>query len=363
MTDYSLLGPDSKNVKLDGVLDECRRVLASFIATSPEEIVFTQSITHGINIIAEGFDFFNGDNIVLREADKEHVSNFLPWLKKSKSDKKNLYITGSDELGNFDLGSLENYMKDHPGGIISVAHALYNIGTILPIPKISEIAHKYGYLVFVDAGQTAGAMPVDVKKLDCDFFAFSAYKWICGTPGIGVLYIRKEIQKHIKYYGLDVRSIKQVKIESRVFLDFDRNGFKQREGPYVYEAGFRNYTCALGLMEAIKLLTNYGLSNIRTKNLELMKYAQKLLSEIHGLVVYGPKDYNDRSAILSFNIEGYPPEKIVDYLSANRVILATREIGKVGVARISPHYYNTKEQILTAVNLIKNFYEKQRKSA
>lgn len=355
LINYSTEGPDSKCVKLDESVSEARGVVARFINAESEEIIFTQSITHGINIIAEGHVFKSNDSIVLREAEREHVANFLPWLKRSKTFGLRIKITGSDESGFIDLPKLEKYMKANPGGIISVTHGLYNLGTILPVEEIARIAHRYGYLIFVDGGQTVGSIPVDVKKLDCDFLAFSGYKWLCAPPGIGVLYMRKALQPRLNYYGMDVRSIDLRHEGTRTFLSFNREGFKQRAGPYVLEAGFRNYLGVAGLVKAISLIAEYGIENICRKNKTLIGYAQKLLAGLPHIEFYGPNEADKRCSILPFNIQGKDPAELVRAVAIRGFIIATREIGDVGIARISPHFFNNENQIAGLVEAIKEY--------
>lgn len=352
---YSTEGPDSMYVKLDELVSEARGVVASFINAEPEEIVFTQSITHGINIVAEGLSLKGSDNIILREAEREHAANFLPWLKRSTASGLKRYITGSDENGFIDLQKMESYMKDKPGGIVSVTHGLYNLGTILPVEEISRIAHTYGYLVFVDGGQTIGSTSVDVKKLGCDFLAFSGYKWLCAPPGIGVLYARKDIQPRLNYYGMDVRSIELRHEGTRTYLSFSGEGFRQRTGPYVFEAGFRNYLGIAGLVKAVTLIAEYGIENIHRNNKKLICYARELLTGLPNVKFYGPDEEDKRCSILSFNIQSKDPAELVKVVADRGFIIATREIGDVGIARISPHFFNNESQIVGLVEAIKDY--------
>ena len=355
LQEYSEMGPDSGFVKLDEYVEEARYAASALINCNPEEIVFTESITHGINLIAEGYKFSQKGNIILRESSKDHVANFLPWLKRSKENNVKIKVTGSNDEGDIDLDRLEIYMRNNPSGILSVSHALYNIGTILDVETIAEIAHKHNFRIFVDAGQTVGCLPVDVKKLNCDFMAFSGYKWLCSPPGIGVLYIKKEIQKEVNYFGMDVRSLESEKEGVRVILKFTDKDYSLKDGPKRFEAGFRNYTGAVGLLEAIRFITNYGIENVRSRNILLTSRARQSLSDVTGIEFYGPEEGNRRTSIISFNIRNVKPSELVAYLLEKNCVMAAREIGSLGIVRISPHYYNTEEQIDQCISFIKEF--------
>lgn len=352
---YSNDGPDSPFVKKEGYFEECRIAVSKLIKCDPDEVIFTQSITHGINIIAEGYKFIPGNNIVLREAAKEHVANFLPWLKIATSKRIELKITGSNEDGSLDLNLLEKALKDSNGGIIAVAHALYNLGTILKIEDITALAKSYNYRVLVDAAQTIGCYHVDVKKLGCDFMVFSGYKWLCAPPGIGVLYIKRDAQPQINYYGMDVRTLKSLTDGVQVKLMFTDHNYVIKEGPYKFENGFRNYSGVIGLLEAMKLVENIGVDVIYRRNRELIKLAFDRLLIIKGIKILGPDKLLDRVSILSFTIKGIQPSKLVSHLHTSRCVLAAREVGDLPVVRISPHYYNTKAQINECVDLINTF--------
>ncbi len=353
LQEYSHNGPDSPFVKKEAYFEETRNAVAGLIGCSPEEVIFTQSITHGINIIAEGYSWKENDRIILRESSKEHVANFLPWLKIAKEKNLDLQITGSDEFGNPDLQKIELLMKEKPGGIVAIAHALYNLGTVLDVESIALLAKKYSYTVLVDAAQTVGCLPVNVKALGCDYMVFSGYKWLCAPPGIGILYISKETQKLINYYGMDVRILEAISDGVQVKLNFSNDDYTVKPGPYKFENGFRNYTGVVGLLKAIELLNRVGISEVAKKNKELIALTIQLLNDIPGVSILGVNDLAKRTSIVSFKIEGKKPSEIVAKLHNYRIVLAAREIGDESILRISPHYYNTKEQIESCVNLIK----------
>jgi len=358
---YSLKGPDSGSVPLDELLEKGRYCVSGFLGCSVDEVVFTQSITHGINIIAEGFDYSRGNNIVVREAEKEHVANYLPWLKVSKEKKLKLFISGSDSIGIPNIKKMERYMNLHKGGILSITHALYNIGTILPLDEIIKVAHNNGYFVFIDAGQTAGVVPLDVKKMNCDFLAFSGYKWLCSPPGIGVLYIKKNIKKYISYYGMDVRSLASKKKGIRLVLDFNKEGYNLINAPNIFEAGFRNYVGLVGLISSIKFYNEIGPEKIRGKTLDLVDFTQSLLRKtIKNIKIYGPENIRNKTSIISFNIPRVNPTDLVAYLRTKNIFIAVREIGNEGIARISPHYFNTRLQLKRTVDLIRQYCIEQK---
>jgi cysteine desulfurase/selenocysteine lyase len=184
---YNSIGPDS--IKSEPFVTEklrsTRKIIAKIVNCQPDEIILTQSTTDGINNVANGLSFDSDSNIIIRGMSHEHHANFYPWLRlKNKIEIKNLSV---DENGFFNFDEFNKFL-DNNTKLVSLSHALYNTGSILPIEKTGKILDdKIPF--FLDSAQTVGCLGnFDVKKLKCNFMSFNGSKWLCGPMGTGLFY-------------------------------------------------------------------------------------------------------------------------------------------------------------------------------
>ena len=339
---YNLIGPDSKDSELfiTEKLQNVRKIIAKIIACQPNEVILTQSTTDGINIVANGISFDTNSNMIIRGMAHEHHSNFYPWIKlKEKILIKNLPI---DKNGFFKLDDLESYI-DVNTKLISLSHALYNTGSLLPVEEIGNIIQNR-VPFFIDSAQTVGCIDdIDVSKIKCDFMSFNGSKWLCGPMGTGIFYCNRKSSKLLEPMTIGG--------ESAIIYDDSNLAFK--ELPDKFQTGFRNYVGIVGLESSIRYLLNFGMKNIREKNQYLSNLFREELLKIPNVILYGPEDPNDRTSIVSFNIDGLDSQQIVDKLEKQNIILAVREIMKKKIVRASPHFFNTESEILQVITAIK----------
>ena len=186
-----------------------KSIIQNFIgAKSPLEIIATKNSTEGINIIANGLDWKKEDKIIFTEL--EHHSNFLPWLQIKNKYGVNNEILPPYYNGEFNINEFEEKI-DKNTKIVAITHLSNVLGARLPIERIIKIAHDYGALVLVDGAQSIPHIATDVDELNCDFLVFSGHK-MCGPTGIGILYIKKEIQDMIKPLYIGGGSIKSIHV-------------------------------------------------------------------------------------------------------------------------------------------------------
>ena len=339
---YNSLGPDSKDSALliEEKLDNVRKIIAKIICCSPKEVILTQSTTDGINIVANGLSFDNNSNIVIRGMTHEHHSNFYPWIKlKNKILVRNLPI---DSNGFFKLDDLKSNVDDNTK-LLAISHALYNTGSILPAEKISAVLKKE-IPFFIDSAQTIGCIGThDVSKLGCDFMSFNGSKWLCGPMGTGLFYCKKE--------SSELLEPKTIGGESAIIENDDNLIFKDL--PEKFQTGFRNYVGIVGLESSVKYLLNFGMENIRKKNQNLSNLFRDELEKISNVILYGPDDPEKRTSIVSFNIKNFDPEKVVEKLEKQNIILAVREIMEKKIIRVSPHFFNNESDMLKVIDEIK----------
>ena len=339
---YNTIGPDSKDSDsfVTEKLRNVRKIIAKIISCQPDEVVLTQSTTDGINFVANGLSFNDKSNIIIRGMTHEHHSNFYPWIKlKEKISIKNLSI---DENGFFKLDDLESFIDDNTK-LVALSHALYNTGSILPVKEIGKIIQEKTSF-FIDAAQTIGCIgDIDVSKIKCDFMSFNGSKWLCGPMGTGLFYCNRKSSELLKPQTIGG--------ESAIIYDETKLAFK--EMPDKFQTGFRNYVGIVGLESSVNYLLKFGLKNIHKKNQYLSNLFREELSKIKNIVLYGPKNPNNRTSIVSFNIKGINSQELVDKLEKQNIILAVREILDTKIVRASPHFFNTESEILQVIDAIK----------
>jgi len=207
----------------------------------------------------------------------------------------------------------------------------------------------------IDAAQSAGAIPIDVKKIKCDFLSFPAFKWICGPLGIGILYINKKTMNEIEpiFVGSGTATIQEEKEESN---NKNTEKIKYCKYPEKYHATFRNYPGLAGLESSLRYLLRIGISNIYSKNRKLAKIFRDEIINIKDIVIHEAIEEEMRSSMICFSFtknNNIKTKTIVEKLQENGIILVEREIGNRKIVRASPHFYNSEEEILKTANEIK----------
>ena len=339
---YNSMGPDSKDSEPFVIekLQNTRKIIAKIISCQPDEIVLTQSTTDGINIVSNGLSFIDNSNIIIRGMAHEHHSNFYPWIKlKEKVSIKNLPI---DKNGFFKLNDLESYI-DNNTKLVSISHALYNTGAILPVEEIGKILQdKIPF--FIDSAQTIGCIDdIDVSKIKCNFMSFNGSKWLCGPMGTGLFYCNRKSSELLEPTTIGGESA----------IIYDETSLAFKELPDKFQTGFRNYVGIVGLESSANYLLNFGMKNIREKNQYLSNLFREELSKIPNMILYGPEDPKNRTSIVSFNIEGLDSQEIVNKLEKQNIVLAVREIMEKKIVRASPHFFNTESEMLQVIDAIK----------
>ncbi len=322
-----------------------RRKVAEFINCSEEEIVFVKNASEALNLLMYSYGMRNithGGRIAISVM--EHHSNFVPWQFLAK--EKNAKLEFIDIGKNGELVGLE----DASGAdIISVMHASNVLGTINDAEKICRVAREGGGVSVIDASQSVPHMPVDVKKIGCDFMAFTGHKMLAPT-GIGVLYGRKELLEKMEPFLLGGDMILEVRKES----------CKWNEVPYKFEAGTPNIEGAIGLGAAVDYLNAVGMEEVRKHEVELLSYAlEKMKDEVK---IYGPLDAEKRTGLISFNIPGVHPHDVATIMDEEGIAIRSGHhcaqpvhdrLGLESSARASFYLYNTKDEIDRLVEAIK----------
>jgi cysteine desulfurase/selenocysteine lyase len=329
--------------------ENSHKLVADFIKCKEwREIIFTRNTTESINLVAYSYGLNNikkDDKILI--SSMEHSSNLLPWrFVCRKTGAKLEYINVKDYK--LDLDDFERKI-DEKTKIVSITHVSNVLGTINPIEEIIKIAHEKGALVLIDAAQSSGHLPINVKKLDVDFLVFSSHKML-GPSGIGVLYGKKELLENMEpfLWGGDMITD----------IDFDKEYLNDL--PWKFEAGTPNIADGIAFGEAIKYLNRLGMENIEKYEQELTKYFLERFEEFSNkykdVILMGLNDYKDREAIfsLTFKINPHIIGKMLDSYNITvrtgyhccYILFRNLDLYKYkGSVRASLYIYNTKEEI------------------
>ena len=322
--------------------EEARQTVARFIgAAEKEEIVFTAGATASINLVAYAWSerFLEaGDNILISEL--EHHSNIVPWQLAAQRKGAEIRVLPFDEEGRLRVELLPELL-DNRTKLFAVTQASNTLGTRPDLKPIIEAAHAVGAVVLVDGCQGVVHGGVDVKALDCDFYAFSGHK-LYGPTGIGVLYGKRELLEAMPPFMGGGDMVDRVSFEKTTYAPV----------PLKFEAGTANYIGAIGLAEAIRFLEGLDMEEVERYEQELLCYATRELQKIEGLRIYGTTA--NKCAILSFNVagvHGYDMGMILDKLG---IAIRTgqhcaepvmKHYGVQGMCRASLALYNTREEI------------------
>lgn len=348
VTDFMLrcaeAGPDAPQISgyVVSLLDELRTRLAHLINCERDEVVLVQSTTEGLNMVANGIGWQKGDTIVVRGGRQEHYANYLPWVSVSQKKGVQLRELAVDESGYFGTGELEKSMKG--ARLVTMSHALYNTGAIMPLEEVGRIAKENNALFCVDAAQSVGTIPIDVKKIGCHFMAFPGFKWLCGPTGIGALYCSSEAPEMLMPPAIG--------IESAALSD--QNVITYFEMPTRLQAGFRNFPGSAGLEASVRYILRVGLEQVRKRNMKVANILRDEIGKIPGVRLYGPDDEERRTSIVTF-IAPADSSALVKKLEQNSIIFAARDLGGGKKAvRAAPHFFNNEEEAATAASYVKS---------
>ena len=327
--------------------EEAHQKIADFInADSYQNIVLTKNTTESLNLVAYSLtaDLKKGDEVAISQM--EHHSNFVPWQQLAKLRGLTLNFIKIDEEGKLDDESIKKNITKKTK-IVSLTHVSNVLGTINPIKEIARIAHEVGSLIVVDGAQSTPHMPVDVKKLDADFYAFSGHKML-GPTGVGVLYGKKELLENMQPFLYGGEMIREVRFDDTKF----------NELPWKFEAGTPNIAEGIGLGVAIDYLKKIGMEKIHQRDKELVNYAIKRLKEIDNVTIYGPKE---RGAVIAFNVDKVHAHDVSQILDSEGVAIRAGHhcamplhsiLGINSTARASFYLYNTEEEVDVFINAI-----------
>ena len=322
--------------------ENSREKVAAFLnARRKEEIVFTRNATEVINLVAYTFGrerIKAGDEIVL--SIMEHHSNIVPWHFLRERQGAVIKWAPVDDDGNFLLDEFEKLLTPRTR-LVAITHMSNMLGTLVPAKEVTRIAHEHGIPVLFDGAQAAVHLDVDVRDIDCDFYAFTGHK-LYGPTGIGVLYGKYEHLAAMPPFNGGGEMIREV------FEDHITYG----DPPHKFEAGTPSIVQAIGLGAAIDYVTSIGKPRIRAHEAEVARYAHERLRGIDSLRIFGSA--KDKGPIVSFDLKGAHPHDVATIIDRSGVAVRAgthcvmpllARYGVTATCRASFAMYNTREEV------------------
>ena len=324
--------------------EAARENVARFINADSCEVIWTRNATEAINLVGYSWGLNNirsGDVILTSQI--EHHSNLVPWQLLAEKTGATLRFIPVDDRGILQLENLDALLDDVK--LLAISHVSNTLGTITPLEEIIPRAHAAGATVLVDGAQGIPHLAVDVRALDVDFYAFSGHKML-GPTGIGVLYGKRALLEAMPPFLAGGDMIRKVEYEHTSFNDL----------PWKFEAGTSNIADAIGLGAAVDYLRDLGMDFVRAHEQELLTYALERLAPLEGrgLAIYGPKDPQVASGVLSFNFGDIHAHDLASILDTEGVCVRAghhctmplmEKMGWSATARASFYIYNTRADV------------------
>lgn len=322
--------------------EAARQTVRHFLnAEDRSEIIFVRGATEAINLVAQTYGRAQvgvGDEIVVSAM--EHHSNIVPWQMLCEEKGAHLRVASINDDGVLLLDEFESLLSAKTR-IVAIAHVSNALGTVNPIARIVEMAHRRDIPVLVDGAQAAPHGTIDVRALGCDFYAFSGHK-VYGPTGIGVLYGKRELLDAMPPYQGGGDMIRSVTFEKTLYNQL----------PYKFEAGTPHIAGAIGLGAALDYLTGIGLEDVCAHEQNLLTYGTEALKSVPGLRLIGTA--KEKASVLSFVMEDIHPHDIGTILDRQGIAIRTghhcaqplmQRFGIPATARASLAVYNTTSEI------------------
>jgi cysteine desulfurase/selenocysteine lyase len=332
----------------EAVREKVQRFLG---AATKEEIQFVRGTTEGVNLVSQtyGRKFLqSGDEILLSML--EHHANIVPWQMVAQEKGAHIRVIPVNDRGEVLLEEYQRLLGPRTK-LVALTQASNSLGTILPVAEMTQMAKRYGARVLIDGAQSVSHLPVNVQDIGCDFFVFSGHK-IFGPNGIGVVYVRIELQEIMPPRQGGGNMIKSVTFEETTYAD----------PPNKFEAGTPNIADTVGLGAALDYVQQLGLPNIGRYEHELLEYATERLLPIKGLRLIGQA--RDKVSVISFVLKDRRTEEIGKRLDLEGIAVraghhcaqpSLRRYGVESTVRPSFAFYNTKSEIDHLVSVVQSF--------
>jgi cysteine desulfurase/selenocysteine lyase len=316
--------------------DHVRQMAARLISANPDEITFVKNTSEGLSFVANGLNWINGDNVVTTNV--EFPTNVYPWQALQARGVQ--VRMAMEEDGRVPLERLIA-MIDSRTRLVTISSVQYASGFRTDLAALGEYCKSKGVFLCVDAIQSLGVFPLDVKAMHVDFLSADGHKWLCGPEGAGIFYVRKEIQGHLRPTTVGWASMKNMH-------DFARYQFEFHDDARRYDSGAYNIAGIYGLGGAIELVLEIGVDNIAQHVLSL---TDRLVGGLRdkGYRIVSSREKGEASGIVAFISDSHDPAELQRHLENEyRLVISVRS----GRLRASPYMYNTTKEIDQLVTVL-----------
>ena len=332
------------SVEATEIYEASRETVRAFIgAASADEIIFTRNTTESLNLVAYSYGLTHvkaGDDVLVSVM--EHHSDLLPWQMVCRAAGAELKFIECAPDGSIDLAAVERLITAKTK-IVAIAQVSNVLGREYPVAEIARLAHKKGAVIVVDGAQSTPHMPVDVRALDADFFAFSGHK-VFGSMGIGVLYGKRALLDAMPPFLTGGEMIESVTHTGAVYAEL----------PHKFEAGTVNAAGAAGLKAALEYVSGVGFAEMQRRELALTAHAMEALGAIDHVHILGSSKPEEHTGIVTFTLDGVHPHDISEILASDGVCVRAghhcaqpllAHLGLNATVRASMAFYNTPDEI------------------
>ncbi len=326
------------------LFESARERVAAFAGWDPTDTIFTKNATEAINLVAYAWGrehVGEGDEVLITHM--EHHSNIVPWQLLCEERGARLRYLSVSDTGELSLDELDAVLAEGRVRLLAVTHVSNVLGTLNPVAEIVRRARVAGARTLVDGSQAAPQLPLDVREIDPDFYAWTGHKAL-GPTGIGVLHGRHELLQSMRPFLGGGDMISKVEFDSSTW----------NELPWKFEAGTSPIAEGVGLGAAVDYLSALGMENVRAHEKELTGYALERLPEVEGIRIFGPPDPERRGGVVSFALDGIHPHDVAELCDREAVCIRAghhcamplmRMLGVPATARASFHVYNSRADV------------------
>lgn len=321
--------------------EEVREKIARVIGAKPEEIAYTKNTTEAINLVAHGLKFRMGDRVITTVL--EHHSNLIPWQRLEQKVGIELKLVRASRDCLIDPRGVEEAINERTR-LITMHHVSNAVGSIQQAEEIGKIAADHGVPFLIDGAQSVGHMPVDVRKLGCDFLAAPGHKGLLGPQGTGFLFARED----------KIGEIEPLLVGGGIVESVEEHKSKLVRPPQIFDAGTPNIPGIIGLGRACDYVMEIGIERIAERERRLTERMLKI-ADVEHIDVYGPADIERRGGVVSFNVKGLNHHEVASMLDELAGIAVRsgqhcaqptmRHLGVEGTVRASVHYFNLESEI------------------
>lgn len=326
--------------------EEARPRLARFVKVDEAEISLTHNATEGINVVAWGLPLKQGDEVVMTT--HEHVGNALPWLNRARRDGLVIRAFEPAPTAEENLHRIRDMINPRTR-VLALPHITCTTGQVFPVREISRLGREKGLFIFFDGAHGPGMLDLDLKEMDCDFYATCGHKWMCGPKGTGFLYVRKEM--------LDVCEPLWVGGHSDIGWDLSTHppefkGFVPTA--HRYDFATQNAALYLGLAAAVDFFHHVGMGNIARRCNGMATYLQRELLKLGDRVeMLTPTEDRSRGFIVGFRLKNIPHDRFQAHAAEKKFRIRTVTEAHLNSIRISTHLYNNYEEIDRFLEVVK----------